>query len=121
MAKLDPAELQHRLTRALRVNGNLLTAEGILQAVEEGRMQSWTKNETLGVTELVDHQGGRVLNVVLAVGRLEDVVALKPDIIEFGRQHGAKRIRLEGRRGWDAVLPALGFTKVPNVIYEMEL
>jgi hypothetical protein len=121
MAKLGPGELQRRLERALKVGGNSMDASDIWTAVEEGRMQSWTKNDSLVVTEILTYPKGRALNVILAVGSLDDVMSLQPQIRDFGRDHGASVMRMQGREGWAAVLPAYGWKKVPQVIYEMEL
>lgn len=107
--------------KAIKIGSNLLTVDGIQKAVSEGKMQSWVRNDSLGVTELVEHHSGLVVNVVLAVGERNDILALNDEIKKFARKHGAKMIRFEGRPGWSAFLPQLGYRKVPNVIYEMEI
>jgi hypothetical protein len=121
MANLGADAFRRRLARALRVGGSVYGPQDILKAVEEGRMQSWTKNESLVVTELMTFPQASALNVVLAVGELDDVMSLQQDIKEFGRAQGAKVMRMEGREGWGAVLPEYGWNKVPHVIYELEL
>jgi hypothetical protein len=121
MANLAPAEMQKRLMKALKVAGNTSSPEDIAKAVAEGRMQSWTRNDSLVITEVREHPRKTVLNIVLAVGVLEDVLALQPEFMAFGREHGCQAVRMQGRRGWDAILPDEGWKKVPQVIYERAL
>jgi len=121
MATLDHSELTRRLERALKVAGNTHTADDIMDAVSEGRMQAWVKNDSLVVSEIMTFPQKCVVNIVLAVGLLDDVMSLQKQIREFGREYGADRMRMEGRAGWSDVLPKHGWRRVPHVIYEMEL
>lgn len=121
MARHHPDELRRRLARALEVGGNVYQATDIMLAVEQGRMQSWTKNDSLVITELLQFPRACAVNIVLAVGALEDVMSLQPDIEEWGREHGASVMRMEGRKGWSKVLPAHGWKQDNKVIFERSL
>ena len=94
MATLGPDEFRRRLARALEVGGNAYGPEDIAAAVGEGRMQSWVRNESLIVTELLQYPKASAVNIVIAVGALDDVMALQPDIEAFGREHGARVMRI---------------------------
>lgn len=107
--------------RALDVAGKTHGPEDVARAVNEGRMQAWTANDSLVVTEVLTYPKGRALNVFLAVGRLEDVMSLQPAIEKFGREHGCAVMRMEGRRGWRNVLPEYGWKEDKKVIYERAL
>lgn len=121
MAKLGPDDFRKRLEKALRIGGGSHAPEDVAQAVAEGRMQSWVRNDTLVVTEVIQCPRYKMLVIFLAVGRLEDVLALTPEIEAFGREHGCQRAKMTGREGWAGVLPKHGWHKVPHVSFERAL
>ena len=121
MATLAPDELRRRLLRALSVAGNTHAPEDVAKAVEEGRMQAWTRGESLVVTEVREFPKFSALNVFLAVGNLDEVLSLIPDMEAFARAHGCKTMRMEGRKGWRRVLPDYGWKEDQKVIYERAL
>ena len=121
MARLDPELLHYRLRRALDIGGNTHTADDIALAVGEGRMQSWTNGDSLVVTEVLQYPRKTALNVVLAVGYLDEVLATIPDFEAFAREHGCDLMRMQGRKGWARVLPAYGWAPDNKVIFERQL
>ena len=121
MAKLGPDEFHNRLNRALAVGGNTHGPDDIAAAVEEGRMQAWTKGDSLIVTEVLEFPKAKAVNVVLAVGRLDEVLSLMPDLEAFAREHDCRALRMEGRKGWARVLPHYGWKADPKVIFERSL
>lgn len=121
MARPDSAELQRRLLRALDVAGKTHAPEDVARAVSEGRMQAWTNGDSLVVTEVQQFPRGNMLNVFLAVGNLEEVMAIQPELEAFGRAHGCSTMRMEGRKGWARVLPHHGWTPDNKVIFERAL
>lgn len=121
MAKLGPDELMRRLDRALGVAGHTHTPDDVSRAVAEGRMQAWLNGDSLVVTEVLEFPQAKALNVFLAVGNLDEVMALQPGLEAFGREHGCKALRMEGRKGWRKVLPRHGWREDNKVIYERSL
>ena len=121
MAKLDPEELNRRLARALEVGGNTYSPDDIMDACSEGRMQAWMQGDSLVVTELLTFPRAKAVNIVIAVGLLDDVMSLQPEIEAFGRAHGCKVMRMEGRKGWARVLPRHGWREDNKVIFERAL
>lgn len=121
MAKIGRDELWRRLQRALDVAGNTHEPADVSAAVEQGRMQAWTAGDSLVVTEVLSYPQAKALNVFLAVGNLDEVMSLQPDLEEFGRHHGCTVMRMEGRKGWSKVLPDYGWRVDPKVIYERVL
>ena len=121
MATLGPEDLRRRLNRALAVAGNTHAPEDVAQAIKEGRMQAWTEGRSLVVTEVLEYPQAKALNVFLAVGSLDEVMAIQPRIEAFGREHGCKVMRMEGRKGWRRVLPDYGWREDNKVIYERAL
>lgn len=121
MATIGPDELAQRLLRALSVAGNTHAPEDVAAAVKEGRMQAWTHGSSLIVTEVLEFPQATALNVFLAVGNLDEVMALQPALEAYGRKHGAKVLRMEGRKGWARVLPHYGWKADKKVIFERSL
>jgi hypothetical protein len=121
MAKIGSEELRRRLQRALDVAGNTHTPHDVAAAVSEGRMQAWTAGESLVVTEVLSYPQATALNVFLAVGNLDEVMSLQPEMEAFGREHGCRVMRMEGRKGWRRVLPSHGWKEDQKVIYERAL
>lgn len=121
MATLDHSELQRRLLKALDVAGKTHAPEDVARAVEEGRMQAWNNGDSLVITEVLGFPRTQVLNVFLAVGNLDEVTGLIPEMMAFGREHGCTKIRMQGRRGWARVLPKLGWKEDRQVIFERTL
>lgn len=121
MATLDHSEMQRRLLRALSVAGKTHAPEDVAAAVAQGRMQAWTRGESLVVTEVLEFPRARALNIFLAVGDMADVLSLIPEMAAFGREHGCEKMRMQGRRGWARVLPPLGWREEKQVIYERTL
>ena len=121
MATLAPEDFRKRLEKALRIGGNAYAPEDVAAALKEGRMQSWVRNDTLVVTEVIQCPRYKMLVIFMAVGRLEDVLALTPEIAEFGRENGCTKAKMTGRMGWAGVLPKHGWTKIPEVTFERAL
>lgn len=121
MAKLGPDELQKRLRKALAVGGNTHDPQDIAAAVERGEMQAWVNGESLVITEVVHYPRISVVNIVIAVGRLSEVMSLQPAIEIFAREHKCAALRMEGRKGWERVLPHHGWKADQKVIFERTL
>ena len=84
-------------------------------------MQAWVAGGSLVVTEVLAFPQKRVLHIVFAVGTLEDVLALQPQFEDFGREHGCAKVVMEGRLGWEKILPDEGWTKIEQVRFGKEL
>jgi hypothetical protein len=121
MAKLGPETLQKRLERALRIGGGTHDAADLARDIDAGRMQAWTSGDSLVVTEVVHYPKVSVVNIVIAVGSLDEVMSLQPAIEDFARKNGCDALRMVGRKGWSQVLPQHGWKPDPNVIYERSL
>lgn len=109
MANLAPEELEKRLAKALDIGGNTHTPVDLADAVREGRMQAWQNGQSVVITEVLGFPQRKILNVFLAVGTLEDVMPIQPQLEAFGREHGCFCIKMQGRKGWSKVLPNYGW------------
>ena len=121
MARLGPDEFRKRLKKALDIGSNTYSPDDIARAVSEGRMQAWENRDSLIVTEILQYPQFCAMNVIVAVGDLRDVMEMQQRVEEFAREHSCKFIRIEGRKGWDRVLPRYGAQNTNRVIYERAL
>lgn len=121
MAKLGPEELQKRLKKALAVGGNTHDPQDIAAMVEAGKMQAWVNGDSLVITEVMHYPRVSVVNIVIAVGRLSEVMSLQPAIEDFAREQKCAALRMEGRKGWERVLPHHGWKADQKVIFERTL
>jgi hypothetical protein len=121
MAKLGPEELQRRLKKALAVGGNTHDPQDIAALVEAGKMQAWVNGDSLVITEVMHYPRVSVVNIVIAVGKLSEVMSLQPAIEDFAREHKCAALRMEGRKGWERVLPHHGWKADQKVIFERTL
>ena len=121
MAKLGPDELQRRLKKALAVGGNTHDPQDIAALVQEGKMQAWVNGDSLVITEVMHYPRVSVVNIVLAVGKLSEVMSLQPVIEDFARAQKCVALRMEGRKGWERVLPHHGWKADQKVIFERTL
>lgn len=94
-----------KLQKVLGYQGGLYSLDSILQRIADGRMQSWSANETWVVTEVIEYPLKKVVNIFLVVGDLRDALAFEPQIEEFARSVGADMVTAYGRPGWEKVLP----------------
>lgn len=113
--------LDKKILKALKIAGDAFTIEDIDKALSEGMMQIWQNEKAVVVTELKAFPQYNIINIVLAAGDLQAVMAFQPEIEDFGRANGASRMVMMGREGWSAVLPKYGWKQDRRVMFEKEL
>lgn len=114
-------KIEQKIARALKVAGGTHTLDDINAAISTGHMQMWEKGSSVVITELVSFPQYNVIQIVMAVGNLDEVMALQPAIEIFGRENGASRMRMMGREGWSVVLPRYGWKQDKRVLFEKDL
>lgn len=113
--------LDRKILKALRIAGDAFTVQDIDKAIQADEMQLWQNERAVVVTELRAFPQYNIINIVLAAGDLEAVMAFQPAIEDFGRANGASRMFMMGREGWSAVLPKYGWKQDRRVMFEKEL
>lgn len=88
------------------------TIEDVRAEIENGTAQFWPMPKSAAVTLVQDYPRGRVLRVWLAGGDLEDLRKHLVVLDNYGREQGCCAIELEGRKGWERVLPGYRATRV---------
>src|SRR5438552_10467942 len=88
------------LERALVYAGGSHTLADIEAAVATGAMQQWLGDESAIITEIRETPRQRILLFFLAGGRMAELRAMAPPIMEWGRSLGCVKAQLLGRKGW---------------------
>lgn len=100
-----------RLQKALDLGGNTHTVQDVVDGIKSGAMQCIWNDRAIVVTEVITYPRSKALNVFLAAGWLEDVMALQPKVEAFGREQGCSTMHMRGRKGWRRVLPQYGWSE----------
>jgi hypothetical protein len=109
------------LESALAYSGGTHTFEDVVRDVESGEAQFWAGPNSCIVTQIDALPSRKVLLFFLAAGTREELKAMEPGIIEWGRTEGCTLARLLGRRGWErSFLTDVGWVKSDHIILEKE-
>lgn len=92
--------VKQKLNKALAVAGDTYTFEDILHEINEGHMQSFVEGESWVVTQIVDFPRKRYLEIVFAVGNLDELRVIYPLLEQFAGEIQADGLRAFGRPGW---------------------
>lgn len=92
--------VKQKLHKALAIAGDTYTLDDILTEINEGRMQSFVEGESWVVTQVVDFPRKRYLEIVFAIGNLDELKAIYPRLDEYAKSIMADGLRAFGRAGW---------------------
>jgi hypothetical protein len=95
----------HLLPAIERMNGTH-TETDVFLGICAGHYRLWVSPSGASalVTEFIQYPRMKVLSVLLAGGKYEEIEALGPAISEFAKAQGCARIIAGGRKGWGAVI-----------------
>lgn len=94
------ADFRPQIEAALAYAGGSHTFDDIAAGVRQGKMQFWPGVASAIVTEIVEYPRHRELFFFLAGGNLEELEAMTPGILEWGKTQGCAHAAFIGRRGW---------------------
>lgn len=95
------AQCKDELLRALEYTGGTHDIDDVWQGVKDGKLQIWVAPHSVMVTEVEQYPKCRTLHFFLAAGKLEELEAMYPVVMEWGRNEmGCTRASLAGRPGW---------------------
>ncbi len=110
------------LERALRYAGSTHSLADIDEALANGTMQCWPCLHSVVITQVVSYPRLKELRVCLAAGRLKEIEAITPVMLDWARKQGCTRAVFAGRRGWLRAFPAKsGWTESTLTIMERSL
>ena len=104
------------LQAAIDKGWNTHNLTDVRNMVEGGTAQLWPAERGAMVTEIVNFPQRRVMNVFLAGGELDQILAMEADAIGWSKHWGANGVMLNGRKGWERVLAARGWRHLYTVM-----
>ena len=110
-----PRDLKAEFERLLAREGGLYTFDEVMERVQSGKMQAFCEGDTLVITEIQTYPRKKVLNVNYVVGRMEDLGAVIPKLVEFQEAVGAEFIGATGRIGWVKKLKEFDNWKIRSI------
>jgi hypothetical protein len=113
-----------KLARVLDRMGSLYTVNDLLTAIREGRMQSFTHNNSWVITQIQDFPRARQLELIAYVGDLTDLDALHDKILKYADEVNAGLLSTHGRMGWlrEGSFERLGWRlKAKSHLYQREM
>jgi len=94
-------DFEESIQKALDYGGNSYTIADIEELITTGKAQFWPGETSCIVTEIIEYPRTKDLHFFLAGGNLEELEAMIPPILDWGRANGCTRATLTGRRGWE--------------------
>jgi hypothetical protein len=111
-----------KLARVLDRMGGYYTVQDILTAIAAGKMQSFVEGDSWVITQIGIYPRAKVLEIVAAVGDLEEVRAIHPRLLDFAADVGAGVIQAYGRKGWLKSALERGWkVKARSFVFQREL
>lgn len=108
------ASHQAGIEAALKHGGDTHSIHDVEALVAGQYAQLWQTERACIVTEVDQAPGAKTLRFWLATGDLEEVIVMSRGIEDWGRRQGCTRSEFAGRRGWERVLAAEGWS--PSLI-----
>lgn len=107
--------LLRKVEHILERSGGFFTFEDILEAVRNGRMQSFTCNDSWAVVQTIDYPRKRVVDIVFVVGHMADMDVLESEVTGWAREIGATMLTTGARNGWQDRAKVRGWRTVSQV------
>lgn len=107
---------------ALVYSGGSHTVDDVQQMIDSGEAMLWEGPHSLVVTQVDVQPKEKALHFFLAAGRMQELDAMTPIILEWGSSQGCTKARLVGRKGWArSFLAHTGWSDSGLVIMEKSL
>ena len=94
------------LDEATHRGADLYSLDDVYRRIRDGEASLWLSNthKSAAVTTWMPSSVGLILNIWLAGGDLDELKEMLISMESWGRQHGAERSLIIGRRGWGKTL-----------------
>jgi len=104
------------IENALDKGGNTHNFIDICEGVLSGTMQLWSNEKACAITEIVVYPNKKVFHVFLAGGKMEEVLSLHDNSLEWAKSQGCEGMTLSGRKGWTKALKDRGWNVHQTVL-----
>jgi hypothetical protein len=111
MANHASDEVLRKLQKGLALPWVDKDFEGVKADLRAGNLQAFWNDRALVLTEICVSPRRRFLNIYMAAGRMEDVFALQPQMVQFARENGLSECQGLMRPGWAKSLKKRGWVK----------
>ena len=102
--------------------GGLYLAQDILTAVHAGRMQMFSENDSIAVTQIGVFPRCKVLEIIVVVGDLDELRILHDRVLAYAEEIGASVVQAYGRRGWNPDAARRGWkVKARSFLYQKDM
>ncbi|NBT31000.1 MAG: hypothetical protein EBT13_03595 [Rhodobacteraceae bacterium] len=105
---------------ALEHSGGTHDFKDIVEGILAGRLQLWPAEDGCIVTEIVIYPKKTALHVFLGGGKLEQLLDMHSDVIEWAKAQGCSGVTITGRHGWKKPLESHGWS-VMSQTYSKEI
>lgn len=89
---------------ALEYGGGTHEFSDVVESIYKGHMQLWPAEESCLVTELVNYPRKKVLHIFLGGGKLDEILGMHADVIQWAKAQGCDSLTMSGRKGWTKAL-----------------
>lgn len=114
-------KLRRLFEKALSVGGHTHTLDDIEAGIGAGVFQYWGDDECAVLTEVVTYPRTRKLHIFIVAGNyMLAVERYLPELKKFANEIGASAITAIGRKGFERVVPKIGF-KPKYVAFQLDL
>ena len=102
MSDLASMWSRHReqLLKALEVSEGFYCERDIVDGLILGDYRFFEGERSAIVANVHEYPRCKSVNIFLAAGELDELIAMEKDVIEWGRAQGCDRVEWAGRRGW---------------------
>lgn len=117
-----PHPFERKLWRLLDRMGGLYTPRDILDACHAGEMQMHAEGDSIVITKIGLFPRARVLEVIAAIGDIDQLRILHDRILAFADRENCSVIQAFGRKGWIADAKSRGWkVKARAFVYQREM
>lgn len=115
-------EYRALLASALAHADGTYTVDDVEAEVEAGTAQFWPGPRSCIVTQIDRAPQRSVLHFFVAAGKMQELEAMTPEILQWGREQGCTLARMVGRKGWErSFLVDTGWSVAPHITMEKNL
>ena len=108
----DIKNCQKWIEDALEYSGGTHNFEDVVDGLRNGVMQLWAAPKGCIVTEIVVYPRKKVLHVFLGGGKLDQLIDMHKDVIQWAKAQGCAALTMTGRFGWKKPLAMHGWSQL---------